>query len=618
MSTIRLVRERRFGPFFWTQFLGALNDNVFKNALILLLTFSQLAGGSDPQTLVNLGAGLFIAPFFLLSALAGQLADKFEKSRLIRQIKLFELGLMLLAAVGLFFENSAILLTILALMGAQSALFGPVKYSILPQVLDDRELVSGNALVETGTFLAILMGTIAGGILISIDDWGRTIVSATIVLLALIGYLSARRIPEVAAADPNLRIEYALWRPTLRAMGYARSTKAVFSSVLGISWFWLCGAVILAQIPAFATQVLGGNEAVVTGLLAIFSVGIGLGSQLCERTSGAKVEPGIVPLGALGISVFSIDLFFASHNLGEIATQGAFDIPWRIALDMALLGVFGGLFIVPLYAIIQQRSPAHARSRVVAANNILNALFMVVASAAAIAWLSTGLSIPQLFLALGVTNILVVLYIIRLLPEFSLRFVVWIIIRCIYRLRSKCSDALPEAGPALVVCNHVSFVDALILAASFRRPIRFVMDSSIYALPGLNYLFRAARTIPIAPKHRDEAMMNAAFDAIADGLAAGDVICIFPEGKITKDGAINTFRTGVERILARTPVPVLPVAIRGLWGSLFSRHEVKIYRRRPRKLWARVEVESGSWVQAEQASAQGLQAEVARLRADSV
>ncbi|TPV93916.1 MAG: MFS transporter [Myxococcales bacterium FL481] len=616
MSGWKLVSQRRFGPMFWTQFLGALNDNVFKNALILWLTFSATDTGLDANTLVNVGAGLFIAPFFFVSAFAGQLADKLEKSRLIRAIKLLEIGLMVVAAAGLYLQHAGVLLAVLMLMGTQSALFGPVKYGILPQVLNDEELVSGNALVEMGTFAAILLGTIAGGALIAIQPGGRGIVAAAIVGLAVLGWLSARWVPPTPAADPELRLGFSPWRETWATLGHARASRPVFLSILGISWFWLCGALVLAQIPGFAKDVLGGDESVVIALLTIFSIGVGVGSFACERASGAKVEPGLVPLGALGISIFAIDMHLASLGQSGSAVSHWTELPVRLGLDLMLLGAFGGLFIVPLYAIIQQRSPAHARSRVIAANNILNAGFMVVAAIAALLMLDAGWTIPEIFSTMAIVNLIVAVYIFTLVPEFTLRFVVWLLMHSVYRLRTRGTETMPDEGAVLVVCNHVSFVDALILAAGFRRPLRFVMDVSIYRIPILHYLFKAAGTIPIAPKHRDEAVMLAAFDAIDKGLAAGDAICIFPEGKLTKDGNINEFRSGVERILARHPVPVLPVALRGLWGSLFSRKEPRLHRRRPRRWRSHIEIECGTWLDAEEANRQRLQAEVGRLRGD--
>ncbi len=308
-SQFSLLGEKRFGPFFVTQFLGAFNDNVFKNALLLLIAFhaaERFAYSSD--TLINLSAGLFILPFFLFSATAGQLADKFEKSMLIRLIKLFEIVVMVCAAVALWFDHVPVLIALLFLMGAQSSLFGPVKYGILPQVLDEDELLRGNGLVEMGTFLAILLGTALGGILIGVDEIGRGLVAAAVVLIAVLGWLGSLGIPRVAPVDPDMRIDWNPVAETWRILGYARENRTVFLCILGISWFWFVGAVYLAQLPNFSRLYLGGDEQVVTLLLALFSVGVGTGSLLCDRLSRHHVDIGLVPIGAIGLTLFGLDL----------------------------------------------------------------------------------------------------------------------------------------------------------------------------------------------------------------------------------------------------------------------------------------------------------------------
>ena len=619
-SQFALLGARRFAPFFWTQALGAFNDNVFKNALVILVSFG-IAGLSDDQRAlyVNLAAGLFILPFFLFSAFAGQLAEKYEKARLIRGIKLLELGIALLAAVGLAVQSVPFLLAVLFLLGLQATLFGPVKYAILPQHLHHTELVGGNALVEAATFLAILLGTMLGGWLVTVPG-GSTWVGATVVAVAIVGYLSSRAVPLAPAAAPELVMRWNPVTETLRNIAFTRGNRTVFLSVLGISWFWFYGAMFLSQLPAYTKLTLGGGEQVVTLLLTVFSLGIGLGSLLCERLSGRKVEIGLVPLGSIGLTVFGVDLYFAAPGVAEgtvlgarafIATVGNHRVLW----DLLLIGVFGGFYIVPLYALIQTRSEASHRSRIIAGNNILNAAFMVVAAGLAIGFLKAGLSVPQLLLVTALMNAAVALFIYSLVPEFLMRFLVWMLIHLPYRVRVQGLEKIPDEGAAIVAGNHVSFVDALIVGGSIRRPVRFVMYHKIFKIPVLNFIFRTARAIPIAPAKEDEALLKRAYEEIEAALREGELIGIFPEGGLTPDGTMQEFKTGIERILARTPVPVIPFALCGLWESMWSRRDSRLRRARlPRRLRARIELRIGDPVAGETLTAADLQQQVAALR----
>ena len=430
MAQFDLLKKKKFAPFFWTQFLGAFNDNLFKNAVVILFAF-RAASAEDADTLVNLGAGIFILPFFLFSALAGQVADKFEKGMLIRRIKLLEIAIMALAAVAFFLDSTPLLLVVLFLMGSQSSLFGPVKYSILPQHLRDDELVGGNGLVEMGTFVAILVGTIVGGVLIGVDRVGASLVSGAVVTLAIIGWLASRGIPGAEPGAPNLKLNWNIVTESWRTLGFARQNRTVFLSILGISWFWFYGAVVLAQIPGYARDVLGGAESTVTVLLAAFSVGVGLGSVACEKLTASKIEVGLVPFGAFGLTLFGLELFFASTGIPLLAAEGLSSFfsqwrSWRILADLVLIGAFGGFYIVPLYALVQHRSPNETRSRIIAANNILNALFMVLAAVIAIALRQAGLSVTQLFLATAVANLVLTGAVLKAEPEFWQRFGVWI------------------------------------------------------------------------------------------------------------------------------------------------------------------------------------------------
>jgi 1-acyl-sn-glycerol-3-phosphate acyltransferase len=617
-----LLRQRRFAPFFWTQFLGAANDNVYKNALVIFVAF-QAAGLTtlDPNALVNLAGAVFIAPFVLLSATGGQLADKYEKSRLIRYIKLFEIAIMIVGLAGFWLRSLSLLFTALALMGIHSTLFGPVKYAILPQTLKPEELVGGNGLVEMGTFVAILLGTIAGGLVVAIDGAGPVAAGSLAIVLAVIGYAASRAIPPTPAVDPALAINWNPFTETWRNLRLGHENIVVWRSMLGISWFWFYGALFLAQFAGFSRDVLGGNETVVTVLLALFSVGIGVGSLLCEKMSGRKVEIGLVPFGSIGLTLFAVDLWLASRNLhpGGLAGVGAFfdhAAHWRVATDLVLIGVFGGFFIVPLYALIQQRSQPSHRSRIIAANNILNALFMVVSAGVAIALLRAGLTIPDLFLAVALLNAAVAIYIFRLVPEFLMRFLAWLLVHTFYRVDQRGLEHIPDEGPCVVVCNHVSYVDAVVIAACVRRPIRFVMDHRIFRVPLLSFIFRTMRTIPIAPAKEDAAMKERAFAEVARALASGEVVGIFPEGTLTRSGEMNAFRPGVQQIVEATPVPVIPLALSGLWGSFFSRASEGRAMRRLRGLFSHIMLNAGTPIAPLEATAEHLHARVLELRGD--
>ncbi len=605
-SQFGLLAERRFGPFFGVQFLGAMNDNVFKQALVILLayhtaSFTRLSS----DTLQNLAQALFILPFFLFSATAGQLADKYEKSRLITLTVTLELAVMGIGAAGFFLHSLPLLLTALFLGGVQSTLFGPVKYAILPQHLKPAELIGGNALVETGTSIAILAGMIVGGWMASQPGWGIAGIAILTCALSAAGIALSRFIPHSPPADPGLAINWNPAQETWRILRSAAANRTVFLSILGISWFWLYGAMLVTQFPNLARNVLHGTEQTVTLLLVVFSIGIGAGSLLCERLSGHKVELGLVPFGSIGLTAFALDLGFATAAPG---------LTWRIVIDLFLIGLFGGLYIVPLYALVQSRSEATHRSRIIAANNILNALFIVAAAGISIALLSAGLTIPQLILVIALMNAAVAVYIYALVPEFLMRFLVWILIHSVYRLRKTGLENIPDEGAAIVVCNHVSYVDAMVINAGCRRPIRWVMDHQIFKIPVVSFVFRTAKAIPIAPAHEDAAMLERAYETIARELADGQLVGIFPEGHLTADGEMREFRGGISKILERSPVPVIPMALSGLWRSLFTRNRARL--RHIAKIFPTIRLAVGEPVPASLASPERLRTAVAALRGD--
>jgi 1-acyl-sn-glycerol-3-phosphate acyltransferase len=622
-----LLRQRRFAPFFWTQFAGAANDNLFKFAFTVLVTY-RLQVEWLPPSLAGLAIGaLFILPFLLFSATSGQLADKYDKRSLVVFVKWLEIGIMAIAAWGFFGANVIALLACTFLMGLHSTLFGPVKFAYLPQHLDERELTGGNGMVEMGTFVAILLGQVAGGLLVDVPAIGPQAVGIACIVLALVGRLVAQAIPPSPASAPDLRINWNPFSETWRNLKLAHGNVVVFRSLLGISWMWFFGAVFLSQFPSFAKEVLHGNAQVASLLLVVFSVGIGTGSLLCEILSRRHVEIGLVPLGAIGMTVFAVDLYFASRALPPAAEMGlgAFvgsAAHWRVMADLALLSLFAGLYSVPMYALIQLRAQATHRARIIAANNILNALFMIASAVIAGALLKAGFTIPQIFLFTGLANALVAAYIFLLVPEYFLRFVAWVLSRVIYRFKVRGDEQIPAEGAAVLVCNHVSFIDAVLLMAASPRPIRFMMDHRIFRVPVLGWMFRLARAIPIAPQKDDPAVYEAAFERAAQVLREGDLLAIFPEGAITRDGQLQPFKGGVMKILERAAadglqVPVVPMALTNLWGSFFSRVEQGTAMVRPfrRGMFNRVGLNVGAPVAAAQVQPEMLQQRVAVLLA---
>ena len=618
---LALLGQRRFAPLFWTQFLGAANDNLFKFSFTLLATYHAAAwGGGDGTSAGFVIGALFIAPFLLFSATAGQLADKLDRARVIRFVKDLEIAVMLLAAAGFAARIPALLYGCVFLMGLHSTLFGPVKYAYLPQHLGEAELTGGNGLVEMGTFVAILGGTLAAGMLVRGNGEAAVPVAVACVALALAGRVIAGFVPPSPAPDPALRLSANPLAETVRNLKLAARQRAVFNSLLGISWLWFFGAIFLTGLTPFARDVIGGDENVVTVLLAAFSVGIGAGALACERLSGGKIEIGLVPLGATGMTLFALDLWLASRGLVPgtgLSVREFLAVPahWRIVLDLFLMAFSGGLYSVPLYALIQARAEPTHRARIVAANNILNAAFMIVASLMAKALLDAGLTLPQLFAVVGVMNALVAAHIVWLVPEFLMRFICWVLVHSVYRLEERGLENIPAEGPAVLICNHVSFVDPLVILAASPRPIRFVMDHRIFATPIVSFVFRTGRAIPIAPHKVDPALLARAYDEVAHALENGELVCIFPEGRITDTGELYPFRAGVHRIIERTPVPVVPLALKGLWGSFFSREGGRAMSRPFRRgLLSRIGLEAAPAIPAAEVDPDALQGTVLRLR----
>jgi len=612
-----LLIEKRFMPFFLTQFLGAFNDNIYKNTLMIMLTYQAL---ENSALLVNISALLFILPFFLFSSLAGQIGDKFEKSKLIKIIKFFEILIMSLGATFFIIDFTYGLMAVLFLMGTQSAIFGPVKYSIIPQHLKHEELLKGNAIVETGTFIAILLGTIYAGGIIQVEENTAMLVSASVILFAVLGFISSLFIPNAKASNPEHKINYNVFSETFKMIKLMKEQKiSVSRSILSISWFWFIGAIFLTQMPLYAKEFLNGDESVVILLLTVFSLSIGFGSMLSEKLTDGDIELGLVPIGALGITIGGVWMYFSTLALPENNTETLLTISEFFSVEgslsvlaaMFFIGMSGGFYTVPLYTLIQIRTKEKERSRVVAINNIVNSLLMVISAVYSIFALNY-LTILELLLSVAILNVFVGIYIFTVVPEFAMRFLVFLILKFMYRIRKK-NINIPKKGGLVIVGNHVSYMDALILSAAIPRPMRFVMYYKIFNIPILNFIFKNTKAIPIAGVKENKKVFDAAFDEIAKALDNGEAIFIFPEGRLTTDGEMNVFKSGIEHIIQRTPVPVYTVALQNLWGSFFCKTKgLKI----PKRFYSKINVVGGEIVQPENVTKEHLENIVKKLRSD--
>ncbi len=623
MSQFHLLTERRFWPLFWTQFLGAFNDNLFKNALVILIAYrSMTLLGISSATIVVACAGVFIFPFFLFSATAGQLADRYPKWILMRWVKVWEIGVMVLAGVGFATDNLALLLTVLFLMGMQSTFFGPAKYAILPELLDDETLVGGNALVAMATFLAILLGTITGGLVVAGGERWVSKLGLMVVAVAVLGFVTSIFIKKLPAANPDLPVSLNPVKPTIDILRLTRRVHSVFLSVLAISWFWFLGASFLSLLPNFSKDVLAGGETVVTLCLATFCVGIGSGSMLCERLSRRHLELGLVPLGSIGISIFAIDLAFSGWRFvapaeGVMLTVAQFlaAARWRPRSDRSLhdRGLLGLLHraIDDLYpAAVGEHRAVTGHRRQQHSQRAADGPFVVHAGRPARRCSIDPWDISDPRSAQRGRGHLHLHRDSRVPPAIR---------RLVPGQRplpgpggSPGATYLPKA-PRFWRPTTSASSTALLMSSASPRPVRFIMDAEYARLPILRFLFRDAKVIPIAPAGEDPELLERAYDRIAEELAEGELVCIFPEGGITSDGNLAPFRRGIEQIVARTPVPVVPVALVGLWGSFFSRKGGRAMSRPFRRFWSRVEIRVGEAITPEDVTAQGVAERIAQL-----
>lgn len=570
-----LLKTRRFLPLFITQFLGAFNDNVYKNALVILITYvvAQKAGFNS-QIMVTAAAGIFILPFFLFSATAGQLADKYEKAFLIRIIKFVEILLMIGAAVGFYMESVWLLMTILFLTGTQSTFFGPIKYGILPEKIEEDELIGGNGLIEAGTFISILVGTLIGGLLILTEN-GILLISSMVILIAVLGWVSSFYIPKGQPASPKLKVDYNFLRETWVIVSHAKQNREIFLSILGISWFWLVGATFLAQFPTYSKDIIGGNEELVTLFLSVFTIGVGIGSLLCNQLLKGEVEATFVPLAIIGVTVFTVDLYFASQYMftstgEEMIGAAAFlshITSWRILGDLFMISVSSGVYIVPLYAIIQSRSEPNYRSRTIASNNILNALFMVVSAIGTVIMLTMSFDVNQVFLTVALLNAVVAIYACQLLPAALLRSILYWVFNAFYKVEVKGMGNFKaiQNEKVIIIANHLSYLDAALLATYFPSKLTFAINTQVAQHWLVRPFLKLIETFPLDPTN------PMAAKSLIESIKDNKHVVIFPEGRITVTGGLMKVYEGPGMIADKSGAHILPVRIDGAQHTPFSR-----------------------------------------------
>lgn len=577
VNQFSLLKDKRFLPLFITQFFGAFHDNVFKNALVVLLLYGVASNAeTDTELLVTAAAALFILPFILFSALGGQLADKFPKQQVIRKIKLAEIAIAVLGAASLLSGSIVLSFAALFALGSQSAFFGPSKYAILPDHLKTNELIAGNALLNTGTFLAILLGTIAGTILITLGT-GIWIVCALIIFSAVLGYISSRSIPETKPKAPDLKLDFNPIAETIDILRYAFSQRrGVVLSILGVSWFYFLGGMFMAQFPNFTKGTLGADETVLAIFLMVFSVSIAIGGLLNNRLLKGRVEAVYVPLAALGITIFSIDLYFASgiEKSTELLGLSAFvssPANWRILFDVWMVGLCGGLFVVPLNAIIQHYTDEKQRARIIAGSAILNAIFIFGSAALSGYLILQGWEIRELFLAFALMNAVAAIYICKLLPDYLFKSFLQAVFKLFYKVEVKGLENFEKAGERVViVSNHVALLDPPLLAAFIPGKPMFAVNSFVAEWPILKALKNIVNLFPLDPTN------PFSIKSLIKEVEKDKHCIIFPEGRLTETGALMKVYEGPGMIADKSGAMILPVRLDGVQHTPFARLKGKV------------------------------------------
>jgi acyl-[acyl-carrier-protein]-phospholipid O-acyltransferase/long-chain-fatty-acid--[acyl-carrier-protein] ligase len=574
-----LLSARRFLPLFVTQFLGAFNDNLLKSGFVVMIAFGTATSGPSRELAGQLAGAALIVPYLFLSAIAGQISDRFDRSLVARVVKACELPLIVIGALGLILGSGWLVFAMLCLIGVQITFLGPVKYALLPQHLREEELVAGNGLIESSTFIAVLLGSIIGGLTVTLPG-GPAILGGLVILVSLSGFVASLFIPPAPAPVPDLRIDLNILRSTWQIIGEARKGLGVFRAIMGISWFWALGAVLLGQLQDFVPAVLGANEQIYTLVLAMFAIGIAVGSVLCARLLKGEISARHVPLGALGMFVFGLDLYFACRGRAPEGTAligfGAFLAQpgnWRVLFDLFMIATCGGVFTVPLYAILQAWSDPTQRARTIAANNVINAVVITIVQLGAIALLSIGVSSVTLFLLVSLLNLVAAVYICTLLPDEIIKALFSTLFRRLYGVEVRGEGNMPSPGSrAVIVVNHVSLLDGLLLACFLPEKPTFAVDTFIaqrwWAKPFLALVdvFTLDPTNPMSTK------------ALIKVVREGKPLVIFPEGRITVTGALMKVYEGPGMIADKADAVIVPVRLDGAQFSKFSylRGKVKL------------------------------------------
>lgn len=578
-----LLKQKKFLPLFITQFLGAFHDNLYKNALVVLIIYHlAVEQGMDEKTqqlLTTLAAGVLILPFFLFSAMGGQLADKFPKETVMQKVKIFEICIAALGSLSLFTASLPMCYFTLFLLGTHSAIFAPSKYSILPQHLDQKELIGGNALLNTGTFLAILLGTIIGTVVMGASA-GVYMVSGLMFITAITGYVSSRKIPHAPPKAANLKFSLNPFTETFAVMKYTLSQpRDITLSMLGKAWFFLVGSMFMAQFANFTKGNLGGNEHILTLFLVLFSVGIAVGGLCNQKLLKGQISAVFVPLAALGLTIFSIDIYYASLTAYQPPAGTLIDIPeflshmenWRIAFDVFMVAFFGGLYVVPLSAIIQDKTPEETRARIMAGSSIIDSLFMVVSAIVSATLIGMGWTIPELFLGFALANGLVALYICRLLPDYLFKTVLQIIFKAIYKVEVKGYENIEKAGKrAVIVGNHVSFLDPPLLAAFLPGTPMFAVNTQIAEIWWVKQFLRLVDAFPIDPTN------PYALKSLIRKVEEDKHVVIFPEGRLTDTGSLMKVYDGPGMIADKADAMILPIRLDGVQHTRFARLKGKV------------------------------------------
>ena len=563
--------KRGFWSLIITQFQGAFSDNAFRNIVIFLILGMGLSQAQRDQLVPVVGA-LFALAFILFSMAGGFLADRFSKRTVTIGMKAMEIGVMLLALAGLAFNNLGILLALVFLMGTQSALFGPSKYGLLPELLPEKRLSWGNGIIELGTFIAIITGSVAGAMLFETFGKDQGWSAMILVGLAVVGLFTSLGISRVPAADVSRKFHFNFLSELLVKIRLIRKDRVLFLAVLGNTYFWSLGYLLYTNIYLYGTDVLEASQTQIAYLLASVAIGIGVGSFAAGHLSGKKIEYGLVPLGSIGLTVFASMLY--RPGLSLIA----------VAANLALLGFFGGFFIVPIHALMQHRPEKEHKGGVIAAANLLSFVGMFLALGIYFLMTSLAKFTPAaVFLVSGVATLGATIYLIVLLPDSLLRLLLWIFTHSVYRIRVEGRDNIPDKGGALFVSNHLSFVDALLLIASTDRFVRFIMFKGIYDMPIVKPFARMMRAIPISAQIRPREMIRALSEA-SESIRQGEVVCIFAEGQITRIGQLLPFRRGYERIMKDVDAPIIPVNLDGVWGSIFSYEKGRFFWKIPERI----------------------------------